>query len=61
MVAEHHAQAVSTTASLVAQAQACAYHQVALRDLASLLPEQDEGSVPDVDVWNPTPLISNPL
>jgi hypothetical protein len=42
MVAEHHAQAVSTTASLVAQAQACAYHQVALRDLASLLPEQDE-------------------
>ena len=42
MVAEHHAQAVSTTASLVAQAQACAYHQGALRDLASLLPEQDE-------------------
>jgi hypothetical protein len=31
-----------TTESLVAQAQACAYHQVALRDLASSLPTQDE-------------------
>ena len=42
MAAEYVAQAFSTTESLVAQARSCAYHQGALRDLASHLPDQDE-------------------
>jgi hypothetical protein len=42
MVAKSTAQTFWTTASLVAQARACAYHQVALRDLAFQLPAQDE-------------------
>jgi len=42
MAAEHAAPAFSTTESLVAQARTCAYHQMALRDLASHLPAQDE-------------------
>jgi hypothetical protein len=42
MTAEHITPTFSTTASLIAQARACAYHQGALRDLASQLPAPDE-------------------